>query len=201
MSVEFVDGMVSDELQAQSSAVQAQAAARLGASQMTASSTAPPPPLTDRPTSRAKTPVQQRLEEDRAAAEKQRKEVVDAEEREQRRIAFERAKNKLALGMMSSRFQRFEVSVTGRQRGPVSLAQDPQYAVVPPAPRPPREGKPPGNGRATDANAPRSAANPTPRTTRSMTAEVREELTRAANKFGLDFSKMCPSDNSWCPNS
>ena len=35
----------------------------------------------------------------------------------------------------------------------------------------------------------------------AATVKFDEELSRAASKFGLDFSKMCPSDNSWCPNS
>jgi len=28
-----------------------------------------------------------------------------------------------------------------------------------------------------------------------------DELRKSAKKFGLDFDKMCPSDNSWCPDS
>lgn len=35
----------------------------------------------------------------------------------------------------------------------------------------------------------------------SMSNSVREELRQAAKKFGLDFDKMCPSDNGWCPDS
>ena len=35
----------------------------------------------------------------------------------------------------------------------------------------------------------------------TMSNSVREELRQAAKKFGLDFDKMCPSDNGWCPDS
>ena len=35
----------------------------------------------------------------------------------------------------------------------------------------------------------------------NMSNSVRDELRDSAKKFGLDFDKMCPSDNSWCPNS
>ena len=34
----------------------------------------------------------------------------------------------------------------------------------------------------------------------NMPDSVREELRHSAKKFGLDFDKMCPSDNSWCPS-
>ena len=34
----------------------------------------------------------------------------------------------------------------------------------------------------------------------NMPDPVREELRQSAKKFGLDFDKMCLSDNSWCPS-
>ena len=51
-----------------------------------------------------------------------------------------RQARKVGLGMLSTRFQRFEVSAAGRQRGPPALSKDPSlFSVVP---RPP-EGQQP----------------------------------------------------------
>lgn len=38
------------------------------------------------------------------------------------------------------------------------------------------------------------------RNDKTMTKEVREDLTKAAARLGVDFQQMCSSDNSWCPH-
>ena len=64
---------------------------------------------------------------DMLAEAKRTKEEADAKEAErQRQKEFEEHRKRVGLGMLSSRFQRFEVSVSGEQRGPDALSTSPR---------------------------------------------------------------------------
>ena len=66
---------------------------------------------------------------DMLAEAKRTKEEADAKEAErQRQKEFEEHRKRVGLGMLSSRFQRFEVSVSGEQRGPDAFDRSPRAA-------------------------------------------------------------------------
>ena len=64
--------------------------------------------------------------DEREAAEDARQALVE----EQRMRRYQLEHNKKALGMLASRFERFDASVTREQRGPDALSQDTAYSVV-----------------------------------------------------------------------
>ena len=68
--------------------------------------------------------------------------MADAPVDEMDPASMARERRKIGLGMLSTRYQRFEVAVTGKQRGPDPLSKDPDlYTVMVPQPPPPREEK------------------------------------------------------------
>ena len=88
-----------------------------------------------RPRSRGRAPVEDQTDEAAATLEAAKLEAAkramqDARDVEERRRVYQDSHNKVALGMLSSRFQRFEVGVTGEQRGPTSLVNDPSLGGV-----------------------------------------------------------------------
>lgn len=132
----------------------------------------------------------------RAAARARRGAMATMDEKRMAREA-----RKVGLGMLSTRYQRFEVGVTGKQRGPDPLSRDPElYAVlVPQPPEKPSEGRSEGGPVAL---TPRQKQNkgyarffpgsnrgrPTPRATLERLAER-----QAADTFNAAHAARAPA--------